>query len=95
VAWFSVRSDALRWTSGAPAIRRSSAHAQRGHCAACGTQLTWQGDAYPDEIDVAGATLDDPEPAAPKDHTFTSQRLSWLRIDDGLPAYPRTRSEGL
>jgi hypothetical protein len=95
LAWFSVPTDALRWSAGAPVVHRSSARARRSHCGSCGTQLTWQGDAYPDEIDVATATLDDPELAPPRDHTFASERLSWLKLDDGLPAYPRTRSEGL
>ncbi len=94
LAWFSVPAAALRWTADAPAIHRSSDRAQRGHCARCGTQLTWQGDASPGEIDVATATLDDPELAPPRDHTFAAERVSWLRLDDGLPAYPRTRAEG-
>ncbi|WP_296949441.1 GFA family protein [uncultured Massilia sp.] len=95
LAWFSVPAAALRWTAGAPVVHRSSGRARRGHCGRCGTQLTWQGDASPDEIDVATATLDDPELAPPRDHTFAAERLSWLRLDDGLPAYPRTRAEGL
>lgn len=95
LAWFSVPTTALRWIHGMPAFRRSSAQARRAHCAACGTQLAWQGDAHQEEIDLATATLDDPALAPPADHTFVSQRLPWLRLDDGLPAYARTRSEGL
>lgn len=94
-AWFSVRSGDLRWTAGAPARRRSSARASRAHCGVCGTQLTWQGDGFPGEIDVATATLDDPMLAPPRDHTFAAERLPWLKLDDGLPSYPRTRAQGL
>jgi hypothetical protein len=42
-------------------------------------------------VDVITCSLDDPEAASPQDHTFASQRLPWMRIDDGLPVYPRTR----
>jgi hypothetical protein len=94
VAWFSARMNALRFTKGNPATFRSSEHVLRGFCATCGTTLTYQDDRQPDEIDIATASLDDPEAAPPQDHTFAGERLSWMRIEDGLPAYPRTRSEG-
>jgi hypothetical protein len=34
--------------------------------------------------------------AAPQDHTWASQRVGWMRVDDmrvpaGLPVYPRSR----
>jgi hypothetical protein len=60
---------------------------------ACGTPLTYRNDAYAQEIDVLTCSLDDPEAAAPQDHTWASQRLGWMRVDD-LPAYPRSRGEG-
>nr|WP_314542884.1 GFA family protein [uncultured Massilia sp.] len=94
-AWFSVKTAALRWTAAPPLLRRSSPGVERGLCPRCGTALTWQADTSRDDIDVATASLDDPELAPPEDHTYASQRLSWLRIDDGLPRYPRTRAEGV
>jgi len=95
VAWFSVAATELRFVRGAPAVHRSSPPVERGFCGACGTPLTYRNDAYPEEVDVITCSLDDPEAAAPQDHTFASQRLSWMRIDDGLPVYPRSRGEGL
>ncbi|MFK3737615.1 GFA family protein [Massilia sp. TN1-12] len=93
-AWFSVATNALRWTAPPPLLRRSGPGVERGLCPHCGTTLTWQTDEAKDEIDVATGSLDDPELAPPDDHTFTSQRVAWLAIDDGLPRYPRTRAEG-
>jgi hypothetical protein len=93
VAWFSVPVAALRYVRGAPAVRRSSAQVERSFCAACGTPLTYRNDATPDEVDVTTCSLDEPEAASPQDHTFASQRLAWMRVDD-LPAWPRTRGEG-
>jgi hypothetical protein len=94
VAWFSVPAGALRWVRGAPAVHRSSPQVERSFCAACGTPLTYRNDGYAHELDVLTCTLDDPEAASPQDHTFASQRVSWMRTDD-MPAYPRSRGEGL
>ncbi|MBD8530323.1 MULTISPECIES: GFA family protein [unclassified Massilia] len=94
VAWFSARMEQVRFTKGNPATYRSSEQVLRGFCAACGTTLSYQDGRQPDEIDIATASLDDPEAAAPRDHTFAGERLSWMHSGDGLPAYPRTRSEG-
>lgn len=93
VAWFSARMPDLRFSQGNPATFRSSEHVLRGFCATCGTTLTYQHDRHPEEIDIATASLDDPEASPPRDHTFVQDRLSWMHQADGLPAFPRTRSE--
>ena len=95
VAWFTVPAAELRWVRGSPAVHRSSPEVERGFCAACGTPLSYRNDGYAHEIDVLACTLDDPEAASPQDHTFASQRLGWMRVDDGMPVYPRSRAEGL
>ena len=95
VAWFSVPAAGLRFVRGAPAVHRSSPQVERGFCGACGTPLTYRNDAYPEEVDVITCSLDDPGAASPQDHTFASQRLPWMRTDDGLPVFPRSRGEGL
>jgi hypothetical protein len=94
VAWFSVRTHELAWTAGSPALHRSSPPVERAFCGRCGTQLAYRNDGYPGEVDVTTCSLDDPEGAAPEDHTFAARRLHWLRLADGLPAYPRSRREG-
>ncbi|MGX4640416.1 GFA family protein [Massilia sp. SYSU DXS3249] len=93
VAWFSAGMAALRFSHGNPATYRSSAHVLRGFCATCGTTLTFQDDRYPEEIDIATASLDDPESVPPQDHTFVQERLRWMHTLDDLPEYARTRSE--
>jgi hypothetical protein len=94
VAWFTIPAAALRFVKGAPALHRSSAQVERGFCGACGTHLTYGHEAYPDEVDVVTCSLDDPNAMPPRDHTFASQRLPWMRVE-GLPVYPRSRGEGL
>lgn len=94
VAWFSVPATAFRVTAGVPASFRSSNHATRSFCAACGTQLTFVDDASKGEIDITTCSLDDPSAATPRDHTFTASQISWLALADPLPRYRRSRSEG-
>lgn len=85
ITWITVASDGFAWTEGAPAEYRSSAEALRGFCGACGTSLSYCGEGHKEEIDIAAASLDDPERVAPQDHIFVGSMLSWLEFDDGLP----------
>jgi hypothetical protein len=91
VAWFSVRPSEFRFVAGAPSRLRSSGKATRSFCPHCGTQLTFRGDDYPDEIDVTTCSLDRPEAVPPRDHTHTSSRLPWIALSDGLARYPQAR----
>ena len=92
VAWFSVRPAEFRWLSGNPCQFRSSPRATRSFCAHCGTQLTFQGDDYPDEIDVTTCSLDHPETVFPRDHTHVSSKMSWIALSDGLPQFLQART---
>jgi hypothetical protein len=94
VAWFTVPHAGLRFTAGTPAAFHSSPGVTRRFCAACGTQLTFEDERSPGEIDVTTASLDEPDSLPPADHTFMQSRLRWLHLADGLPRYLRTRSEG-
>ncbi|HTW71326.1 MAG TPA: GFA family protein [Acetobacteraceae bacterium] len=94
VAWFSVNRPDFRFTAGQPAAYRSTEHAIRRFCGGCGTQLTFESDEHPAEIDITTASLDDPENVPPADHVHDGTRLSWMRISDGLPRHPDARSEG-
>lgn len=92
MAWFSVLSEALRFTRGKPREFHSSTSVTRSFCADCGTALTYRNAAYPDETDVTTCSLDKPDAASPQDHTFAAFRLDWMHTSDTLPAYARTRA---
>lgn len=94
VAWFSVSTEHFRFTQGVPTQYRSSPHATRAFCGACGTQLTFTDDASPEEIDITTCSLDVAADLGPEDHTFTGSQVPWLKLADGLPRYARSRSEG-
>lgn len=94
VTWLSVAAKDLAWTKGAPRTFRSSAIAERGFCADCGTPLTFRYLAQPDDIGLTVASLDDPNAVEPSAHTWAGTRLSWLKLDDGLPSYTSEPDEG-
>lgn len=110
VTWATVARGSLTIT-GDPAWYRSSAAARRGFCPACGTQLFFAFDAdacasrpdVPDhalgEIDVAVATLDDPDRCRPTRNIWTTSRRAFLHdfdatlpdfVDEGPFAAPAT-----
>jgi hypothetical protein len=93
VAWVTFPIAQFAFTKGAPARYRSSPPVVRTFCASCGTPLTYQHDAYAGAIDVTVASLDDPSSFPPADHTWTSDKIAWLELGDGLPRHLRTRFE--
>ena len=93
VTWATFPADRVEWTTGTPARRRSSEIAERGFCASCGSALLWQEDARKELIDITAGTLDRPEAIRPEDHIFTESAVPWLRMDDGLPRYRRSRKD--
>lgn len=94
VPWLTVRSEALAWTRGEPAVYRSSAKAERLFCARCGSQLVFREFAEPEWLDVTLASLDDPAAVRPEHHIWTSSRIPWFEIADDLPRYPEERPRG-
>ena len=89
MAFLTLPRGQLRFTAGAPAIYRSSARAQRGFCAKCGTALLY--DDGTSIIDVASATLDEPEHAPPVDQIYIADAVGWADGVPGLPSYPGPR----
>jgi hypothetical protein len=91
VAWFTVSAASFEIVAGQPVTFQSSDHGTRSFCPRCGTPLTFRSTRFPGEIDVTTCSLDDPEAVPPQDHTRTSSRLGWLKLADGLPAFPEAR----
>ncbi|MGH8609046.1 MAG: GFA family protein [Gammaproteobacteria bacterium] len=52
VTWFSVPRSQFRLVCGEPTRFRSTAKGTRSFCPQCGTQLTFEDEDLPDEIDV-------------------------------------------
>jgi hypothetical protein len=94
VTWVTFELDGLALTSGAIAEYRSSPGVRRGHCAACGTTITYAQDKRPEEIDIAVSTLDTTTGIEPEAHIWVEDKVPWLVISDDLPQYRTTVSAG-
>jgi hypothetical protein len=92
VAWFSVKQTDFTITRGDLTSYRSSAIGTRGFCPTCGTQITFQDARLAQEIDITTASLDEPAAVPPEYHIFTSSKLDWVKLDDGLPLYEEQRA---
>jgi hypothetical protein len=91
VTWATVPDSGFQFTKGSARSFSSRPGAVRTFCGDCGTPLTFRGDQSPDMVDVTACSLDEPETLQPVDHVFNSRRLPWLRMEDGLPVFPRSR----
>ena len=93
VAWFSLERSQFRFTEGEPTRFKSSRRGTRAFCSHCGTQLTFETEDFPTEVDVTICSLDDPDSVPPKDHTWISSKVRWVVLDPHLPKF-RSGSAG-
>ena len=67
----------------------SSDQLDRVFCRTCGTRLfAWR--KVGTRAGVAIAAFDDRNALAPTAHIWVSEKMDWVRLDDGLPQYPET-----
>lgn len=92
VAWFTVPSGGFQFLAGQPSTFRSSDHGTRTFCPRCGTPLTLRSNHSPDEVDISTGSLDQPDAVPPGDQTWTRSKVSWVGLDEQLPAFPEGRS---
>ena len=91
VTWAGFDSEKFKFTKGQPASYASSRDVLRTFCSRCGSALTYQRADTPGSIDVTLGSMDDPERLQPEDHTWTESQISWIMLNDRLPAYPQQR----
>jgi len=85
VGWFSVPRDSFRLVQGEPRSFASSARVKRLFCADCGAHVLFDDGRDPSSMEVAIASLDDPEAVPPVRHIWATRKLSWVKLADGLP----------
>jgi hypothetical protein len=81
------RADAVTWMNKKPTFYQSSQNAKRGFCPRCGSSVSWH--YLDDEIAMLIGSFDHPEEFQPSAHMMTEKQLPWLKINDGLPRYPK------
>ena len=85
-SFLGIADGQWRWTGDTPATYTSSPGVTRSFCAACGSQMAFQSDAFPGETHFYAASLDRPDLYAPKMHVHISEQMPWVRLADGLPS---------
>jgi hypothetical protein len=95
MAFGTVPLTALTWKAGTPSRYRSSDLAERWFCARCGTSIAIHADYQPDTVDIALATLDDPDAVPPGFHIWTASRVGWFDTADRHPRFAGFRPETL
>jgi hypothetical protein len=79
---------AFEWIGGQPTRYRSSAAAERGFCAVCGSTLSMHEAVLADRVQVSLGSLDRPDLVRPDDHVWTTSQLPWLNLVDDRPRFP-------
>jgi len=90
VPWITVISEHFVFTAGQPTEYNSSPPATRTFCGRCGTPLTYRHTSCEGKkIDVTTVSLDDPEAFPPTAHIWTSHKLKWIKLADGIPCFEK------
>jgi hypothetical protein len=74
----AVEGASLRW-------HRSSAEAERGFCATCGSMLFFRSSRWPGELHVARTSFDGAIDREPQAHVFWETHVPWFEVHDALP----------
>jgi hypothetical protein len=82
------RAEALERT-GETRSHPSSARLRRHFCPQCGSMVYTEPMDRPDYWAVSLAMLDAPDQLPPEMHIWVSDKLAWLKLDDGLPQHPQ------
>jgi hypothetical protein len=93
VAWGTWPADRFAWPRGEAGSFASSARGERSFRPGRGTPLAFVDPGDPTYVDVTLASLDDPAAFPPGCHAWTTSRVRWLEIGDGLPRHAGARSK--
>jgi hypothetical protein len=81
-----LKPDQFRWLAGENLVSRfeSSPGVRRSFCQTCGGNVAI---VLHDQVVVPAASLDDPIRARPQLHFFAGEKVDWIDIADGIPAF--------
>lgn len=86
----------VEYTGQSPKRYRSSETVARTFCGECGGSVSYEDDLLPGEVYLHVGLFDEPERLSPQAHSWLSQAIDWLRLEDELPRHqtssrPRSR----
>lgn len=77
----------VEFTGSEPRRYRSSESVTRAFCGTCGGTVSYEDERLPGEIYLHAGLFDAPDTFTPLAHSWHSQAVSWLHIDDDLPRH--------
>lgn len=87
-SFFGVDRNSVEWNGQMSEHTTSAGKVTRQFCTDCGTQMTYQNDAWPNETHLYAASLDDQTHFVPEAHYHYAEKLSWVQLEDDLPRFP-------
>lgn len=75
-----IAGEAYRRFPSSPGVRR-------GFCRKCGASISYESERWPGEVHILVGVMDAPGDFVPQAHVFSSAKLSWLHLEDGLPTF--------
>lgn len=83
-------ADQVEYTGDEPKEYRSSESVTRAFCETCGGTVSYEDERLPGEIYLHVGLFDEPDKQPPTSHSWHSQSISWLHIDDQLPHHEKS-----
>ncbi|WP_047866302.1 GFA family protein [Rubrobacter aplysinae] len=83
-------AEKVEYTGDEPKKYQSSETVTRAFCGTCGGTVSYEDELLPGEIYLHAGLFDEPDRLAPTVHSWHSQAVSWLSIDDGLPRHEKS-----
>ncbi len=85
----ATKVENFHWINSSPTLVefKSSLAVTRHFCGTCGSLLVSTDNTEPDTIYLSLGTVDEPSNILPEYHQFASSRVSWCKVQDGLPKY--------
>ncbi|MDG2516815.1 GFA family protein [Lysobacter soli] len=90
LAFVHFPATAFTWSGMEPAWFHSSANAERGFCARCGSTLGMREAVLADRVQVCVGSLDEPDRVRIDDHVWTRSRIAWFDTRDTLQRFSRS-----
>lgn len=81
------KKESVRLSGDTLSVFRSSPGVTRRFCSKCGSAVSFEGEAWPDEIHLHLVLLDDAADFEPQGHTYVKTRQPWVHMRDGLPTH--------
>lgn len=83
--------DSIKWEKAESMGSFVNGSCTRTFCSICGTPIAQEHESAPDLIFFYTAFMDEPEKFPPTYHSFEGDQIDWLKLDDALPRYAKTK----